>query len=72
MSYLRTTSEHGGLPDIVVRLDRIPLEDKTVVEQTYGTQEPFERTFSATRYATARDRYGYRILRKRDSACGDS
>ena len=34
--------EQSGLPDIVVRLDRIPLTDTTAIEQTYASREPLE------------------------------
>jgi hypothetical protein len=64
--------ERSGLPDIVVRLDRIPLTDKTAIEQTYRAHEPLERTFGGGRYGLARDGHGYRILRKRDTVCGES
>jgi hypothetical protein len=62
---------HGGLPDIVVRLDLIPLTNSTGIEQTYAKQEPLERTFGAARYVTARSGHGYRILRKRDTTCSE-
>ena len=58
-----------ALPDIVVRLDRIPLTDTGAIEQTYEPQEPLERTFGGSRYETARDGHGFRILRKRNTAC---
>ena len=61
--------EGRGLPDIVVRLDRIPLTDTSAIEQTYAPQEPRERTFGGGRYETVRDGHGYRILRKRNTAC---
>ena len=60
----------GRLPDIVVRLDRIPLTDTTAIEHTYDTQEPLERTFGGAHYVPARVAQGYRILRKRDAVCG--
>ena len=62
--------EDTGLPDIVVRLDHIPLTDTESIEQTYAIQDPLERTFGGTRYVPVRDGHGYRILRKRDTACG--
>ena len=61
--------EQSGLPDIVVRLDRIPLTDTSAIEQTYEPSEPLERTFGGVRYVSVRDGHGYRILRKRDATC---
>ena len=63
--------QQGWLPDIVVRLDRIPLTDTTAIEQTYAPQEPLERTFGGPRYALAREGHGYRILRKRNTVCSE-
>ena len=61
------TTSRRGLPDIVVRLDRIPLTDTSAIEQTYAPPEPLERTFGGVRYVSVRDGHGYRILRKRDT-----
>ncbi len=59
---------HGGLPDVAVRLDRIPLTASASIDQTYAATEPLEQAFG-DRYATVRAEDGYQIKRARQSSC---
>ena len=58
-----------GLPDVVVRIDRMPLTDTSAIEQVYSPGEPLERTFGGARYELVHEGSGYRISRKRSTTC---
>ena len=71
VSCSRTTKERG-FPDIVVRLDRIPLTDTSAIEQIYVlTRTTRTHLWWQSLRTLVRDGHGYRILRKRDTACGE-
>ncbi|NUT54644.1 MAG: hypothetical protein HOQ03_01500, partial [Thermoleophilia bacterium] len=62
-------AEHGGLPDVVVRLDRIPLTTSDGIGQSYPEGEPLERAFGPGRYAEAGRTDWYLIRKARRAAC---
>jgi hypothetical protein len=64
--------EHGGLPDVAVRVDRIPLTASDASIQAYAEQEPLERVFAGPGYENAAVSEDYRITRARRSACRQS
>jgi hypothetical protein len=59
----------GNLPEIAVRLERIPLSDVTAIEQSYGAARPLERLFHGSRYVTVLARDDYSIRRLRSTTC---
>lgn len=60
-------ADHGGLPDVAVRLDQIPLGLAGAIHQTYDEEEPLERALAGYEEVKATD--DYRIRRSRQSAC---
>ena len=61
--------KQGWLPDVVVRLDEIPLAGTAGALQTYATTEPLERTFGGAGYVKAHSGHGYSIRRRLDQTC---
>lgn len=62
-------AEHGGLPDIAVRIDSFPLTTADAINQVYAADEPLERILQGPGYVAARLGDGYRIMRARQSTC---
>ena len=60
---------HGGLPDVAVRLDRIPLTASDSIHQAYAEDEPLEQVFQGPGYATALRTDDYQIMRARQTSC---
>lgn len=60
---------HGRLPDVAVRLDRIPLTTSDGIGQSYDAGEPLERAFGPPGYAEARRTGWYRITKARGATC---
>lgn len=61
--------KRGTLPDIVVRLDRLPLSNVKAVHQHYGAGEPLERLFQESRYVTVLAGGDYTIRGLRSTTC---
>jgi len=62
-------ASHGGLPDVAVRLDRIPLTASDSIHQDYAVDEPLEQVFRGPRYVTTLRTDDYRIMRARQTSC---
>ena len=57
------------IPDIVVRVSRVPLGNTAGIERSYWKSEPRELLFTEPRYVVVRDRPDYRILRRATTTC---
>lgn len=60
---------HGGLPDVAVRLDRIPLTSSDTFEQDYAPEEPLQRVFGRSGYELRDTESGYSISERRGTTC---
>ncbi len=66
LGYFRT---RGGLPDLAVRINRIPLLNSAATVQSYRPSDPLERLFRGPAYVTVRSRSDYRIAKRANSVC---
>lgn len=57
------------VPDVAVRLNRVPLGNNDAIEQSYSESAPLERMFRPPAYAVVRDRAAYRIVRRVAARC---
>lgn len=58
-----------SMPDVVVRVSRVPLGNAAGVSRAYLASEPRELLFAEPRYAVVRERQDYTILRRANANC---